>query len=150
MPCTTVCKSLPRASPTRWPWCMAITATPTRSCSEPRTSGTTGLPKAAHTAHGKFLSAGEIATQRAAIDSTDVFYCVLPLFHGAALMSLYSIVLACGATVVLRRKFSASAFWQDVRQHGVTSFQFDSTPGACGRIPYTDKSILRLIQFRSS
>ncbi len=175
------------------------------------TSGTTGLPKAAHISHGKFLAAGEIATQRAAIDSTDVFYCVLPLFHGAALMSLYSTVLACGACMVLRRKFSASAFWRDVSQHGVTSFQYigelcrylintkpvaeeknhslrlmfgsgmgldvwrqftdrfgshihilegwgstesncslmnlDSTPGACGRIPFKDKSILRLIQY---
>ena len=183
----------------------------TDTCCYIFTSGTTGLPKAAHISHGKFLSAGEIATQRAAIDSTDVFYCVLPLFHGAALMSLYSTVLACGATLVLRRKFSASAFWQDVSQYNVTSFQYigelcrylvntkpvveeknhslrtmfgsgmgldvwrqftdrfgshmhilegwgstesncslmnlDSTPGACGRIPFKDKSIVRLIQY---
>ena len=50
--------------------------------------------------------------------------CVLPLYHGAGGMVVVSSALSQGATIVLRRKFSASRFWDEVREHGVTTFQY--------------------------
>ena len=54
----------------------------------------------------------------------DVFYCVLPLFHIAAGGSLLSSVFATGGTIALRRKFSASRFWDDVREFGASFIQY--------------------------
>jgi fatty-acyl-CoA synthase len=88
------------------------------------TSGTTGLPKAAMITHSKWLSAGARWICSAGIDRDDVFYGVLPLFHGAALMSMFSAVLAVGGSAVLRRRFSASRFWEDVAEHRITVFQY--------------------------
>jgi fatty-acyl-CoA synthase len=88
------------------------------------TSGTTGLPKAALTSHMRWLSAGECmrVTTRTAPD--DVFYCFLPLYHGAAGMSLFATALCVGGSIVLRRKFSAREFWNDVRRYRVTVCQY--------------------------
>jgi fatty-acyl-CoA synthase len=49
---------------------------------------------------------------------------VLPLFHGAGGMVVVSCALAQGASLWLARRFSASRFWDDVRRHGVTGFQY--------------------------
>jgi len=54
----------------------------------------------------------------------DAILCVLPLYHGAGGMVVVSSALSQGAKVVLRRKFSASRFWDEVREHGVTAFQY--------------------------
>ncbi len=88
------------------------------------TSGTTGFPKAARMSHMRWLNTGEGMSALEGITKDDVFYCFLPLFHGAALQSLTSTAAAQGATILLRRKFSASNFVPDVRTHGVTAFQY--------------------------
>lgn len=88
------------------------------------TSGTTGLPKAAKVTHARWLGTGEGWCQLFSMTDQDVFYCVLPLYHVAAGMSLLSQVLASGGSMVLRKRFSASRFWHDVRSHGVTVTQY--------------------------
>ncbi len=88
------------------------------------TSGTTGLPKAAIISHMRWLGVGDGWKAMLGITEADVFYCFLPLFHGAAGMSLVSNAVAAGAPIVLRRRFSASQFWPDVRRHGVTTLQY--------------------------
>lgn len=88
------------------------------------TSGTTGLPKAAVITHARWLGVGDGWTALFNHGAGDVFYCVLPLYHVAAGMSLLSQVLACGGRMVLRPRFSASRFWDDVRRHGVTVTQY--------------------------
>lgn len=88
------------------------------------TSGTTGMPKAALLSHMRWLGVGDGWSNMLGICSEDVFYCVLPLFHGAAGMSLVSNAVSAGAAVVLRRRFSASRFWDDVRHYGVTTVQY--------------------------
>lgn len=88
------------------------------------TSGTTGLPKAAIISHARWLGVGDGWNRLMGITENDVFYCMLPLFHGAAGMSLTSNALAGGASIVLQRKFSASRFWDDVRRYGVTATQY--------------------------
>jgi fatty-acyl-CoA synthase len=88
------------------------------------TSGTTGLPKAAVLSHMRWLGVGDGWKNLIGINEEDVFYCVLPLFHVAAGMSLVSSALAAGASILLRRRFSASRFWDDVRKYGVTTTQY--------------------------
>ncbi|SFR91536.1 long-chain-acyl-CoA synthetase [Sphingomonas jatrophae] len=88
------------------------------------TSGTTGLPKAAKMSHMRFLNAGEMMAGLLEFGAEDTFYCVLPLYHGAGGMVVPSVSLATGRPFVLRRKFSRSGFWEDVRRHHITSFYY--------------------------
>ena len=186
-------------------------ARPTDACFLVFTSGTTGLPKAARISHRRYLGVGEGWKAIAELGPDDVFYCALPLFHGAALYSLFSTAIATGGTTLVRRKFSTSRFWSDVRKHRATVFQYvgevcryltntpvtegedqhslkvllgsgmgvdvwrqftrrfgrhlrifegwgatesngnmtnyDNKPGSCGRIPFRERSHLRLVRF---
>ncbi|MDT0575373.1 long-chain-acyl-CoA synthetase [Croceicoccus sp. F390] len=88
------------------------------------TSGTTGLPKAAKMSHLRFLNSGEVIGGILRLHSESVFYCVLPLYHGAGGMVVPSTALAFGIPFVLRRKFSRSGFWEDVKQHRITDFYY--------------------------
>ena len=88
------------------------------------TSGTTGLPKAARLSHMRWLGVGDGMSAIAGYGPDDVIGCVLPLYHGAGGMVVISSALAQGASVWLARRFSASRFWDDVRRHGVTGFQY--------------------------
>jgi fatty-acyl-CoA synthase len=85
------------------------------------TSGTTGLPKAAKMSHMRFLNAGEMMAGLMQFGEKDTFYCMLPLYHGAGGMVVPSVSLATGRPFVLRRKFSRSGFWSDVRRHKITA-----------------------------
>jgi fatty-acyl-CoA synthase len=88
------------------------------------TSGTTGLPKAARFSHLRFLGAGEATAVALRLRPGDVHYCALPLYHSAGGVLVVSSVLAAGATVALRRSFSASRFWDDIRRYDATCFQY--------------------------
>lgn len=88
------------------------------------TSGTTGLPKAAIYSHMRWLTSGDVMVDTTSATPDDIFYCCLPLYHGAAATSVTSTALAAGASIVVRRKFSVSQFWNEIEQYGVTSFQY--------------------------
>lgn len=88
------------------------------------TSGTTGLPKAARYSHMRWMSSGDVMNVTLDATCEDVFYCCLPLYHGAAATSVTSTALRAGASIVVRRKFSVSEFWHDVNRHGITVFQY--------------------------
>ena len=88
------------------------------------TSGTTGLPKAAKYSHMRWMTSGDVMEVTLEVTPEDVFYCCLPLYHGAAATSVTSTALAAGAAIVFRRKFSASQFWADIRGNQVTIFQY--------------------------
>ncbi|MDF1644931.1 MAG: long-chain-acyl-CoA synthetase [Pseudomonadales bacterium] len=87
------------------------------------TSGTTGLPKAAVMSHGRWYKAangfGRVGSH---IKHSDRFYITLPLYHNNALTLAFGSAAMVGASVYLRRKFSASQFWNDTREHNVTAF----------------------------
>lgn len=87
------------------------------------TSGTTGLPKPAILTYERVLQVSGMLTL-CGVTTDDVVYTVLPLYHT---MGLVLGVLSCldlGVTCVLAPKFSASGFWDDCRQHGVTVIQY--------------------------
>ncbi|MEG0965860.1 MAG: long-chain-acyl-CoA synthetase [Pseudomonas sp.] len=88
------------------------------------TSGTTGLPKAARYSHMRWMSSGDVMQVTLPATCEDVFYCCLPLYHGAAATSVTSTALRAGASIVVRRKFSVREFWKDVRQHHISVFQY--------------------------
>jgi fatty-acyl-CoA synthase len=88
------------------------------------TSGTTGNPKAANISHFRFLSAAAGFAAMARMLASDRMYVVLPLYHSAGGMCAVGMTLAAGGTIVLRRKFSASQFWKECREEGVTIFQY--------------------------
>ena len=88
------------------------------------TSGTTGLPKAARFSHLRFLFAGVGAGAALLLEPGDVYYCALPLYHSAGGVMAVSSALANGATLALRRRFSARAFWDDCRRFEATHFQY--------------------------
>ncbi|XP_048112540.1 long-chain fatty acid transport protein 2 [Alosa pseudoharengus] len=87
------------------------------------TSGTTGLPKAALVTHERVWAASFVQAM-SGVTSTDVFYINLPLYHSAGFLIGLAGSIERGITVVLRRKFSASQFWEDCRKHDVTVMQY--------------------------
>lgn len=88
------------------------------------TSGTTGLPKAAIISHARWLITGDVMQTTMDVKPSDCFYCFLPLYHGAASLSVGATAIASGASLVLRRKFSRSEFWADVRRYQITICQY--------------------------
>jgi fatty-acyl-CoA synthase len=84
------------------------------------TSGSTGAPKAVVCSSSRLARSGVTAAERFGLRTDDVLYEAMPLFHGNALMANWAPALALGATVALRRRFSASAFLPDVRRFGAT------------------------------
>jgi fatty-acyl-CoA synthase len=82
------------------------------------TSGSTGAPKAVRGTQGRFAALGT----RMPFGNDDVLYCPMPLFHGNALASNFVPALTAGATIVLRRRFSATAFFDDIRRYDATYF----------------------------
>jgi acyl-CoA synthetase (AMP-forming)/AMP-acid ligase II len=89
------------------------------------TSGTTGLPKAAIVKHAKLDGAGTAFSLQFGIRHEDRIYnSGLPLYHSAANNVGGGVCLTTGATLVLRRKFSASMFWKEVAQFECTVVQY--------------------------
>ena len=88
------------------------------------TSGTTGLPKAAVISHARWLMTGDVMQATMDVQAHECFYVFLPLYHGAASLSAGATAFVAGASLLLRRKFSRSEFWADVRRHQVTVCQY--------------------------
>ncbi|WP_329195477.1 MULTISPECIES: AMP-binding protein [unclassified Streptomyces] len=88
------------------------------------TSGSTGAPKAAVCSQGRLAAAGASLARTFRVTPDDVHYICMPLFHGNAVIAAWLPALAGGASVALRRRFSATAFLDDVRAHGATYFTY--------------------------
>jgi fatty-acyl-CoA synthase len=88
------------------------------------TSGTTGLPKAANVSHHRLMQwsfwfAGLMNT-----GPGDRMYDCLPLYHSVGGVVATGAVLVRGGSVVIREKFSAREFWDDVVNWDCTLFQY--------------------------
>ena len=88
------------------------------------TSGSTGAPKAVKVSQGRLADAASVMAGGSGFGPGSVLYCAMPLFHGNALNTCVVPALVSGATLVLRRRFSASGFMADVRHYGVTYFNY--------------------------
>ncbi|KAA8739166.1 long-chain-acyl-CoA synthetase [Pseudomonas koreensis] len=89
------------------------------------TSGTTGLPKAGVFKHGRWMrssaSFGLIALNMC---PNDVVYCTLPLYHATGLCVCWGSAINGASGFAIRRKFSASQFWPDVRRYNATTLGY--------------------------
>ena len=89
------------------------------------TSGTTGHPKASVMTHLRWLRAlvafGGLGLR---LRGNDTLYCPLPIYHNNALTVALSSVIDAGATLALGTTFSASRFWDEVRQMDATAFVY--------------------------
>ncbi len=82
------------------------------------TSGTTGLPKASIWSNRRFLtSAGMSHWAGLKCTEKDRLYLCLPLYHGTGLIIGAGAAIASGASMFLRRGFSASSFLDEVREY---------------------------------
>ncbi|TSD96502.1 AMP-binding protein [Skermania sp. ID1734] len=92
------------------------------------TSGTSGEPKAVRCTHRKVCWPGIMLTDRFGLTEHDTVYVSMPMFHSNAIMAGWSVALAAGSNLVLRRRFSASQFFDDVRRYGVTYANYVGKP----------------------
>ncbi|XP_016073348.1 PREDICTED: long-chain fatty acid transport protein 6 isoform X2 [Miniopterus natalensis] len=87
------------------------------------TSGTTGLPKAAVITQLQSLK-GSAGLWAFGCTSDDIIYITLPLYHSSGSLLGIGGCIELGATCVLKKKFSASQFWNDCKKYNVTVFQY--------------------------
>lgn len=88
------------------------------------TSGTTGPPKGVLVTHRAYVCCGQGYTYWADITDEDRLFTCLPLYHANA--QYYSTMgsLAAGASLILVDHFSASRFWDQIRNYKATIFNF--------------------------
>jgi fatty-acyl-CoA synthase len=88
------------------------------------TSGTTGLPKAAKISHMRaqlYMCAFAGAT---GAHQDDRIYVTLPLYHATGGLCGMGAALLNGGSVALKRRFSATRFWDDIREENCTMFVY--------------------------
>ncbi|OQV18644.1 Long-chain fatty acid transport protein 4 [Hypsibius exemplaris] len=88
------------------------------------TSGTTGLPKASIITQSRFMAFSSIVNLCGGLRRDDVIYCPLPLYHTSAGITTIGQMLIYGSTVVVKKKFSATTFWDDVIRYKCTSVTY--------------------------
>jgi len=88
------------------------------------TSGTTGKPKGVMQTHRNYVLTGQAYPAWMGMEVGDRIYACLPLFHINS--QSYSMMGSIGAqgAIVLAPRFSASRFWDDIRRHRVSVFNF--------------------------
>ena len=86
------------------------------------TSGTTGKPKGVMLTHKGIVYGAFIKTGHIPIQPEERILCVLPLFHSGGLNDLAFPCIYNAATIILRRNFAASEFWECVGKYKVNGF----------------------------
>lgn len=97
---------------------------PSNVCMLVYTSGTTGIPKGVTITHQMYVAAGQGFAYWTQANEKDRFFTCLPYFH--ANPQYYSTMgaIVAGATLIVRERFSASKFWQQVRESNATIVNF--------------------------
>lgn len=88
------------------------------------TSGTTGLPKAAHVSHLRLMQWSHWFAGMMDTGPSDRMYNCLPMYHSIGGVVATGATLVSGGSVVIRRQFSASRFWDEVVEWNCTLFQY--------------------------
>src|SRR3989304_1961369 len=94
------------------------------------TSGTTDRPKGVMLTQYSYVLAPQKRAEALGWGDHDRAIVMMPLFHVNALCHMAIAMISVGGSILLREKFSASCFWDEVREHGVP------TPSRSGRIPH--------------
>jgi crotonobetaine/carnitine-CoA ligase len=86
------------------------------------TSGTTGPSKGVVLTHSANLHLANSAIDFLGWGPDDTMYTAFPLFHVNAKYTSVIAALVCGARLVVDERFSATRFWDRMREEGVTGF----------------------------
>jgi carnitine-CoA ligase len=84
------------------------------------TSGTTGASKGVVISHAHAVAKGLDIARICQIESGDVIYGPVPLFHSLGLLRGLVTAMVTGASIVFRNHFSATAFWPEARASRAT------------------------------
>jgi fatty-acyl-CoA synthase len=88
------------------------------------TSGTTGMPKAANINHYRVMLASHGFAAVMNTKPSDRMYDCLPMYHTVGGLVATGAVLVNGGAVVIREKFSAREFWDDLVRADCTLVQY--------------------------
>lgn len=92
------------------------------------TSGTSGLPKGVPCTHIKLVGAGFVVQSAVHLNKNDRGYISMPLFHSNAWYIGILPQMIVGGSFVLKRRFSASAFEEDMLKYGVSFLNYVGQP----------------------
>jgi fatty-acyl-CoA synthase len=88
------------------------------------TSGTTGLPKAAKVTHVRAQNYMRGFAAGAQTTPSDRMLMVLPMYHATGGLCGVGAAISNGGGVIVRPKFSASAFWDEAVKYDATLFMY--------------------------
>ena len=88
------------------------------------TSGTTGLPKAVIFSNSRWMLAYGTYGHVLNLNKDDVMYCTLPLYHATGMVVCWCGVIAGSSALAIRRKFSTSHFWTDVKKFNASAIGY--------------------------
>jgi fatty-acyl-CoA synthase len=88
------------------------------------TSGTTGLPKAANVSHYRVMMWTHWFAGLLDMRSSDRLFNCLPMYHSVGGVVAPGAVLVNGGSAVIREKFSATQFWDDIVRWNCTLVQY--------------------------
>lgn len=86
------------------------------------TSGTTGVSKGCMLPHRYGIYMAVTTIEALGITSADCIYTGFPIYHMGTAYSEVLVAIIAGCRVAIRRRFSASRFWDEVRDFGATRF----------------------------
>jgi L-rhamnose mutarotase len=87
------------------------------------TSGTTGNAKGVVLPHNYYLHFGEQKARHMRTTSADRIYNVYPMFNASGQCEAVMAAMAVGASVYTAPRFSATAFWDDIRAQGIEGME---------------------------
>jgi fatty-acyl-CoA synthase len=88
------------------------------------TSGSTGMPKAVNVSHARVMQWGLWFAGMMDAQQSDRLYNCLPMYHSVGGVLAPGAMLAAGGSLVVRERFSASQFWNDIIRWECTAFQY--------------------------
>lgn len=88
------------------------------------TSGTTGSPKAAIISQSRVQGMSRVFIAGTGANFEDKVYIPLPLYHDTGGICAVGLAFNTGGAIVLRKRFSASHFWDDIVKNECTIFVY--------------------------
>ncbi len=86
------------------------------------TAGSSGLRKAVAIPHKRWLIMGCQFTLIGELNPDSVLYMCVPLYYNLGFNVCFSSMIISGCTMVVRKRFSVSSFWPEVRKYKVSHF----------------------------